>query len=97
MLAGATTLHLLAAESTDTMQRAVEIASIGMLMVFAALVLLCVFLALLPRVLARIAVVWPEAGDHHAAPAVAAVSPDEEDEVLAAIGYVLHAEPRESP
>jgi Na+-transporting methylmalonyl-CoA/oxaloacetate decarboxylase gamma subunit len=87
----------LADVSPEILRRATEIAAVGMLMVFAALALLCVFLAILPRVLARINSVWPEAVDRHAVLDGADQLLDEEDEVLAAIGFVLHADARELP
>lgn len=97
MHSSATTVLFLASASPETMSRGVEIAIIGMLMVFIALAGLSLFLALVPRVLNRLAAVWPETAERHAAPAAAEGLLDEEDEVLAAIGYVLHAEAREQP
>jgi Na+-transporting methylmalonyl-CoA/oxaloacetate decarboxylase gamma subunit len=87
-------LPLAATVTAEQARRAVEIAAVGMLMVFAALTLLVVFLTLLPRILAVIGTVWPETSDDHGAPDPDQF-PDEEDEVLAGIGFVLHAEFRE--
>jgi Na+-transporting methylmalonyl-CoA/oxaloacetate decarboxylase gamma subunit len=93
----ATTLRLAAFASADQVARAVEITVIGMLMVFAALALLTVFLTLLPRFLGWINAVWPERGDRHATLDAAAELLGDEDDVLAAIGFVLHVESREQP
>jgi Na+-transporting methylmalonyl-CoA/oxaloacetate decarboxylase gamma subunit len=96
MHSSATTMPL-ALASEGTIGRAVEIAALGMLMVFLALGLLTLFLNLLPYLLGRINAVWPESADRHALPDGVDQTLDEEDEVLAAIGFVLHAEGRERP
>ena len=56
-----------------------------------ALVLISLFIATLPRVLALIGRLWPEVDDHHG---IDHVEVDEEEDlvVLAAIGFVLHTE-----
>lgn len=68
----------------------VELAIAGMLIVFTVLLLITVFIALLPRGLAVLARKYPEREILHAAPDPAGPSTDNEA-VLAAIGYVLHA------
>ena len=82
-------LRLSAFASADQTSRAIEIAAVGMLMVFAALALLTTFLTLLPRLLVWVNAVWPERGDRHAALDVADELLGDKDEVLAAIGFVL--------
>ncbi|MCP4786985.1 MAG: hypothetical protein GY903_32550 [Fuerstiella sp.] len=67
------------------------IAGTGLLIVFAALILITLFIAALPRILEAVAHVLPEVPDRHAAPdASESLLPDEA--VLAAIGFVLHHE-----
>jgi Na+-transporting methylmalonyl-CoA/oxaloacetate decarboxylase gamma subunit len=90
-------LQLTAVVSAEQTSRAVDIAVTGMLMVFMALALLTVFLTLLPRVLTWLHAVWPESGDRQAALAGADALLGDEDDVLAAIGFVLHAESQERP
>ena len=69
----------------------VAIAGTGLLIVFAALILITLFIAALPRILEAVAQVLPEVPDRHAAPdPSASLLPDEA--VLAAIGFVLHHE-----
>ena len=86
--------HAPTAEATS---RAFEIAAVGMLMVFLALALLTIFLTLLPRVLRLVARVWPETAEHSSGHGAAEEILSDEDEVLAAIAFVLHAEGRELP
>jgi hypothetical protein len=62
------------------------IALSGLAIVFFALVVVTLFISILPRVLARLATVWPE----EAAPASVAASAAD-DGVIAAIGYMMHA------
>jgi Na+-transporting methylmalonyl-CoA/oxaloacetate decarboxylase gamma subunit len=69
----------------------IAIAATGLLIVFAALILITLFIAALPRILEAVAKVLPEVPDRHAAPdASESLLPDEA--VLAAIGFVLHHE-----
>lgn len=64
------------------------IAITGMLIVFAALAIISLFIALLPRVLKVLAVVFPE--EHHHG-AVSSKKPTRDDDaLLAAIGFALH-------
>ncbi len=69
----------------------IAIAGTGLLIVFAALTLITLFIAALPRVLVAVATVLPEVSDRHAAhDSSESLLPDEA--VLAAIGFVLHRE-----
>jgi oxaloacetate decarboxylase gamma subunit len=61
----------------------------GISIVFAALILISLFITSLPRVLAMLESVLPPEVDHHAAAAPAARKNDDES-VVAAIGFALH-------
>ena len=63
----------------------------GLTIVFVALVLISLFIAMLPRVLTLIGHLWPEVEDHRALEHVESEA-DEDLAVLAAIGFVLHTE-----
>ena len=84
---GAMTVRIVAFAPADSTARGVEIAAVG---------LLTVFLTVLPRLLERLAAIWPERADHHALSPDAGQA-DEEDDVLAAIGFVLDAHTRRQP
>ena len=75
---------------TDTASRGLAIAITGMLIVACALLLICLFIWTLPKVLASVATIWPEAAEPH----TGKTHPDslvlDDDSVLAAIGFVLH-------
>lgn len=77
----------------DNIQRAngIGIAITGMLIVFTALVLISTFIALLPRVLNKLAALLPEEHEpvHTSTPPPIAA---DDAAVVAAIGYVLHLE-----
>lgn len=62
------------------------IAIMGMLIVFAALAIIALFIALLPKILPLIATLFPEE-QHHTAPTPS--GPSDHEKVLAAIGYAL--------
>jgi len=65
----------------------IAISIVGMAIVFLSLSLISAFIALLPKVLQALeGYLPPERETHEAAPA----QPQQEDEVLAAIGFVLH-------
>jgi len=68
------------------------IALTGMLIVFVALVLISLYIAAVPRVLARIEPFWPTSAGHHVPRAREEQTPLDEERVVAAIGMVLHAE-----
>lgn len=87
---------LLATETANETMRAVGIAAAGMLLVFSTLILISAFLFILPRILKRLNTFWPEISDRHGSAADADAALDDEADVLAAIGYVLHVQARES-
>ncbi|MFT5085947.1 MAG: Na+-transporting methylmalonyl-CoA/oxaloacetate decarboxylase gamma subunit [Candidatus Latescibacterota bacterium] len=68
-----------------------ELAFAGMIIVFSALSLVSIFIALLPRCLVFVNRWVPEV-HHHSAPKARAKAPTaaNEAEIAAAIGYVLH-------
>ena len=73
------------------LQKGGVIAATGILIVFAALLLISIFIAALPRLLESIATIFPEVTDRPVAKdSSPSLLPDEA--VLAAIGYVLHSE-----
>lgn len=92
---------VLAAADSSVIQRlwdsqAIAIAITGMLIVFVALTLISVFIALLPRILAVVSHRLPEPTGGHAhsvshtdATAIESTSRSDDDAVLAAIGFVL--------
>ena len=67
-------------------------ALVGLMIVFSALIVISLFIAALPRILALVSNVWPEVDE----PAGNVGHPDslvaDDGAVLAAIGYVLHTE-----
>ena len=71
----------------------VAIAATGMLIVFAALILITLFISALPHMLKVVARVIPEAPDKHA-PQDRSAGLLADEAVLAAIGFVLHTEVR---
>ena len=88
-------MHLLATLSTNVVtqdwSRAVSIAASGLVIVFAVLVLLSTFIASLPRILTAIEPWFPEPQHGHGSESHPE-SQIPEDEVIAAIGFVLHRE-----
>ncbi len=66
----------------------------GILIVFAALILITLFIMALPRVLAVLETVLPSKPEHHAGPASATSSTNHDEAVVAAIGFALHARHR---
>ncbi len=74
----------------------IPIALTGLFIVFVALVLISAFLTVLPRILEKVATVFPEANDvRTAAPATAAAAPkpssdSTEPELVAALAVLLH-------
>ncbi len=68
-------------------------ALVGLMIVFTALILISLFIAALPRVLAMLSTVWPEVDEPAAGNTSHSDSLVADDgAVLAAIGYVLHTE-----
>lgn len=73
--------------------RGIGIALTGMAIVFVALSLITAFIALLPKLLQVTSNFLPPEADRYALPA-AVETADTEDDILAAIGYVLHTQAR---
>lgn len=71
--------------------KGIAIAGTGLLIVFAALILITLFIAALPRILETVATVLPEVPDRHA-PQDSSESLLPDEAILAAIGFVLHSE-----
>ncbi len=69
----------------------ISIAITGMVIVFFALSLISLFIAALPRILNRVALVWPEPEEHNGYGSASPQAPDAvSDEIVAAIGVTLH-------
>lgn len=79
-------------EAADRLGQGTSIAIAGLMIVFTALVLISLFIASLPRILAMVAKVWPEVDDPHSHPGHHESSVPDDAAVLAAIGFVLHTE-----
>ena len=75
---------------TDTASRGLAIAITGMLIVACALLLICLFISSLPKVLAAVATIWPEAAEPHTGKSHTDSLVLEDESVLAGIGFVLH-------
>jgi len=71
---------------------AIAIAITGMVIVFTALTLISVFIAVLPKLLSAIEPYLPAVEGHHHAPTTAERFPTDEEKIVAAIGHVLHTE-----
>ena len=67
----------------------ISIAITGMVIVFFALTMISLFIAALPRILARVEKRWPESQGHHA-PQTSAPPAGVTDDVVAAIAVALH-------
>lgn len=65
-----------------------DIAVTGMLIVFAALAIISLFIASLPKVIGILDKIFPEI--HHHAPATSKKPERDNDALLAAIGYALY-------
>ena len=72
--------------------RGYSIAIAGLIIVFTALMLISLFIASLPRVLAAVSRVWPETEEVHVRQGLPESQAREDGAVLAAICYVLHTE-----
>ena len=72
-------------------EKEIAVAATGMAIVFAALLLITLFISALPRILRLVANVLPEVPGRHA-PVDASESLLPDEAILAAIGYVLHTE-----
>lgn len=90
-LLGQSDFPLGGSESNNLADGAVQ-ALVGLIIVFSALIVISLFIAALPRILAILSAVWPEVDE----PAGNTGHPDslvaDDGAVLAAIGYVLHTE-----
>lgn len=82
----------LLAMSNDTASKGVSIAAVGLLIVFSALLLISVFIANLPSLLAVVGQYWPEVKEPHTGRSHPDSLVPDDDAVLAAIGFVLHTE-----
>ena len=76
----------------QTLTRGFSIAITGLVIVFAVLILISLFIGALPHVLAIVAKVLPEIEHSHSAASPSERSDDHDEAVLAAIGFVLHTE-----
>jgi Na+-transporting methylmalonyl-CoA/oxaloacetate decarboxylase gamma subunit len=68
----------------------IPIAITGMLIVACALLLVCVFISSLPKVLAAVSTIWPEVDELHSGLTHPERLALDDNDVLAAIGFVLH-------
>lgn len=75
----------------NVMNKAALIAATGLLIVFAALLLIALFIAALPKLLAAVSAHFPER-QHKATADDPSRSLIPDEAVLAAIGFVLHTE-----
>jgi Na+-transporting methylmalonyl-CoA/oxaloacetate decarboxylase gamma subunit len=96
-----TTYWLLAQTAGDTPARGWEaivkengigISITGMLIVFAALIIISVFIALVPKLLDVLDPILPKGHTHVAPPSPEEQTPLDHEKVVAAIGLVLHTE-----
>ncbi|QEG02723.1 Oxaloacetate decarboxylase, gamma chain [Stieleria maiorica] len=76
----------------ETALRGISIAVAGMLIVMLALILISLFIAASPRILAAVAKVYPEPVERHRKRTESKDRDGGEEAVLAAIGFVLHTE-----
>ena len=74
----------------------ISIAIAGMIIVFSALTIISLFIAFLPKLLDVLDPYLPKVQHSHAAPAVQESLPSDEEQIVAAIGFVLHSEIRKS-
>ena len=64
----------------------------GMTIVFAALILITIILSMMPRILPILEKIYPESeGHHHSTPSASNGSNGDEESLVAAIGFALHA------
>ena len=68
------------------------IAATGMIIVFVALSLISTAIALLPKFLDALEPIFPASEEHHLAGEVPAPPDNEDEALLAAIGFALHTE-----
>lgn len=70
----------------------IAISLMGMAIVFLALVLITLFIASVPTILAWLDPILPKGHSHHAPPTPEEQTPLDQEKVVAAIGMVLHTE-----
>tara|TARA_B110000495_G_C23000500_1_gene590376 strand:+ start:673 stop:1041 length:369 start_codon:yes stop_codon:yes gene_type:complete len=68
------------------------VALVGLMIVFSALIFISLFIAALPHLLNKLAVIWPEVDEPVAHHAHHESQVADDNAVLAAIGFVLHTE-----
>jgi len=88
-------IHVILAQQHYGIQNIAEyeglgISITGLSIVFAALLLISLFITSLPRVLAMLESLLPPEVEHHVAASPAATRVDENEAVVAAIGFALH-------
>lgn len=76
----------------EASRRGLVIAVMGMAIVMIALTFISLFIASMPRILGGVAKVYPEREDPHARRAHSENLAEDDEAVLAAIGFVLHTE-----
>ena len=86
------TLLILAQQNEIDRWWALGLAFAGLLIVFTALILISLFIALMPKILGVLAGVWPETDEHQATAGHPESQVPDNAAVLAAIGFVLHTE-----
>ncbi len=86
------TLPILAQQNDVDIWWALGLAGTGLLIVFTALILISLFIALLPKILRVLAGVWPEIDEPQANTGHPESQVSDDAAVLAAIGFVLHTE-----
>lgn len=70
----------------------IGVALTGMLIVFSALAIITMFIALVPHLLAVLEPILPKGGLHRESHTPAEQSPIDQERIVAAIGMVLHTE-----
>jgi len=85
-------MHIAIVAQTETWSRGLSIAGAGLLIVFAVLILLSVFIASLPHLLGWLEPYLPAAEHSHGVAAPASDSLSDDAAVIAAIGYALHVQ-----
>lgn len=86
------TLLILAQQDEVDLGWALGLAGTGLLIVFTALILISLFIALLPKILSVLARVWPESDEPHGTTGHPESQVPDNAAILAAIGFVLHTE-----
>lgn len=79
-----------------TSEKGIIISIAGMIIVFSALTIISVFIAILPKVLEFLDPYLPSVKHDHAVPKAQKSLPSDEMQIVAAIGFVLHSEFKKS-